>query len=94
MEFEILNKQDETKGSYYIEKDGQRVAEMFYTRTGPDRIIINHTEVKPVLKGKGAGEALVRKAVADAREQKFSIIPLCVFANAIFIKNKELRDVL
>jgi hypothetical protein len=94
MEFEIHNNQDETKGSYYIEENGKKVAEMFYTRTGPDRIIINHTEVKLEYKGKGAGEALVRKAVDDAREQKFSIIPLCVFANAIFIKNKELRDVL
>ena len=94
MAFDIQMKEDDTKGSYFILVDGKKEAEMFYTRTGPDRIIINHTEVKPALKGQRAGEAMVRKAVDDAREKGFSIIPLCQFANAVFLKNTELRDVL
>lgn len=94
MEIEIKNTESETKGSYYVEQDGKKVAEMTYSKAGTDRIIIDHTEVDETMKGTGLGKQMVERAVSDAREKKISIIPLCVFAKSVFERNEELRDVL
>lgn len=92
---EILWEQDGHKGSFYIELDKARVAEMVYSMTPNKIMIIEHTEVSDVLKGKGAGYQLVQKAVEYAREQQIKIIPLCPFAKAVFEKKgDEYKDVL
>lgn len=91
---EVKQQETDSKGSFYIEKNGERIAEMTYSKAGDDRIIIDHTEVSDVLRGQGAGKQMVEKAVAYAREKKISIIPLCPFARSVFDKNPSLRDVL
>jgi uncharacterized protein len=91
---EILQKDDGQKGRFYIEREGSTVAEMTYVWAGIDRIIIDHTEVGEVLKGKGAGTQLVSSAVDFARKKGIKIIPLCPFARSVFDKVSEYRDVL
>lgn len=91
---EILHSDNGKKGKFYIEQDGEQVAELVYTWAGPERFIIEHTEVGDVLAGKGAGRQLVAKAVEFAREKKVRILPLCPFAKKIFDKIAEYRDVL
>lgn len=91
---QILQQDNQSKGSFYIEQDDQRAAEMTYVWAGTDRIIIDHTEVKPVLKGTGAGKQLVKAAVDFARARGIKIIPLCPFAKSVFDKTPEWRDVL
>lgn len=46
-----------------------------------------------VLRGRGAGQALVLRAVEDARREGFRMLPLCPFARAQFDRNPEWRDV-
>ncbi|MFH6982761.1 GNAT family N-acetyltransferase [Marinoscillum luteum] len=89
-------KQEETghKGSFYVEQEGLRLAEMTYSWAGNDRIIIDHTEVSDKLRGMGVGLQLVEQAVAFAREKGISIIPLCPFARSVFNKKTDLKDVL
>jgi uncharacterized protein len=65
-----------------------------YSWHGKDRIIVEHTEVDNVLKGKGAGKELVVKSVEFAREKSIKIIPVCSFAKRIFDKTIEFQDVL
>jgi uncharacterized protein len=91
---EIKQKDDGRKGSFYIETDGARQAEMTYVWAGPDKVIIDHTEVGEALKGKNAGKQLVHKAVEFAREKQIKIMPLCPFASAIFRKTPDYQDVL
>lgn len=91
---EVKNEEFESKGAYFIEQEGKRVAEMTYSIAGTDRIIIDHTEVSDSFRGAGLGEMMVRKAVSDAREKGISIVPLCPFARSVFNKNEELKDVL
>ena len=91
---EVLLSENDTKGSFYIEQEGQKIGEMTFSKAGTDRIIIDHTEVGENWKGFGIGEMMVRKAVDVARERGISIIPLCVFARSVFEKHEELRDVL
>ena len=91
---EISHEDLATKGSFYLERGGKRLAEMTYSKAGADRIIIDHTEVADELRGEGVGKQLVEKAVSYAREQQISIVPLCPFARSVFDKYHELRDVL
>ncbi|HLP56166.1 MAG TPA: GNAT family N-acetyltransferase [Fluviicola sp.] len=91
---EILHTEQPPKGRFYIEQEGRRVAMMTYVWSGNDRIIIDHTEVDPVLRGKNAGKQLVAKAVEFARERGIKIVPLCPFAKSVFDKVPEYQDVL
>ena len=91
---EVQQKEEDEKGQFYIEIEGTVLAKMTYVWAGNDRIIIDHTEVNDLLKGKGAGKQMVVKAVEFAREKQISIIPLCPFAKSVFDKTPDLRDVL
>lgn len=91
---EVLHQEDEKKGYFYIEKDGQRKAEMVYSKAGENLLIIEHTEVSDELRGTGSGNKLIMAAVGLARAQNKKILPLCPFAKSVFQKTLEIRDVL
>lgn len=81
------------KGAFVWTQDGKRLAEMTYTTAG-SRVIIDHTTVDEVLRGKGAGAQLVRAAVEWARKENVRLLPLCPFARSVFDKTPEYGDVL
>ncbi|HOY18954.1 MAG TPA: GNAT family N-acetyltransferase [Haliscomenobacter sp.] len=84
----------EKNGYFYIEVDGVMQAQMTFVFAGPERIIIDHTEVQPGNEGKGYGKKMVSAAVDYAREKHIKIIPLCPFAKSVFDRVPEFRDVL
>lgn len=90
----IQHETDGKKGAFYVEIEGERLAEMTYTAAGATKFIIDHTEVSDKLRGKGVGLQLVKASVAYAREHNLKIMPLCPFAKSVFDKKEELRDVL
>jgi hypothetical protein len=92
----LISQHTETgsKGSFFIEKEGKKVAEMTYSKAGDKLIIIDHTSVDDSLRGQGAGNILVESAVQWARQHAIKIMPLCPFANSVFQKHEEFRDVL
>jgi predicted GNAT family acetyltransferase len=65
----IQHEQSASKGAFYVEENGTRLAEMTYSKAGDTLIIIDHTEVSDALRGKGAGKQLVRAAVDHARKR-------------------------
>jgi uncharacterized protein len=85
---------NEKKGNFNITTEGRKIALMTFVFAGPDKIIIDHTEVSPAFNGKGLGKKLVEKAVEVAREKNWTIVPLCPFAKKVFDKTPEFRDVL
>ena len=92
---EIKHIENEKKGAFYIEIDNVKVAEMTYSHAKPNKIIIDHTEVCETLKGQGVGYKLVDAAVEYLRANNLKVIPLCPFANAVFMKkNDQYKDVL
>ena len=91
---EVLQEDDGKKGKFYIMENNILAAEMTYTWAGTERIIIDHTEVSDVLRGQSAGKKMISHAVTFAREKRIKIIPLCPFANSVFQKMEEIRDVL
>ncbi|MFC3612735.1 GNAT family N-acetyltransferase [Lutimaribacter marinistellae] len=92
-EFDIHREEGESKGRYWLVLDGHE-AEMTYSRLGNASIIIDHTGVPDALRGRGAGEALVARGVADARAEGRKIVPLCPFAKAQIARHPEWQDVL
>ncbi len=89
-----VTREDGPAGGRYITVIDGHLAEMTYSRAGKSRIIIDHTGVPEALRGKGAGQALVKRAVEDARAEGILIIPLCPFAKAQIAKHAEWQDVL
>ena len=89
----VSKQQDEETGTYFLEENDQKIAQLQYT-VGPNRIIINHTEVAPEFKGQGLAQQLMQEAISDARKNKFSIVPACQFARGYFARNTESQDVL
>lgn len=92
MDYNILEKETETKGSFYLEDEGQVLAEMTYSIAGTELIIIDHTEVNEVLRGKGAGVQLVAYAVEFERKKGIKMLPLCPFTKATLQRHPEWKD--
>lgn len=89
--------EDGDTGGRYVHRgaDGQGPeAELTFSKAGAKMLIIDHTEVPAAYKGLGVGLALVERAVADARTNGKTIVPLCPFAAAMFRKHPDWADVL
>ena len=92
-DLKIQHEDGETGGRYVIRLEGHE-AELTYSKAGASRIIIDHTGVPDALSGQGIGQALVERAVMDARQSGRKIIPLCPYAKAQIGKHPEWQDVL
>lgn len=82
------------KGVFFAEENGERMGVMVYTKSGPGKMIIDHTEVDKKFSGRGIGKRLVAKGVEYAREHHMKIVPLCPFAASLFKIIPEYADVL
>ena len=92
-ELDIKREENTSKGRYFVQLDGAE-AELTYSRTGETINIIDHTSVPDVMRGRSVGQALVRRAVEDARSEGRTIVPLCPFAKAQIARHPEWQDVL
>lgn len=91
---EIKQVDNEGRGYFMAEEAGIEAGRMTYVHSGPQRIIIDHTEVSPDYSGQGVGRSMVMEAVDFARKNEFKILPLCPFAKSVFNKTPEIADVL
>jgi hypothetical protein len=90
----IQRQQHGNRGAFFIEENGEWVAEMTYSREGTRKIVIDHTEVDESLKGKGIGKHLVAAAVQFARKNNLLIKPVCPFVKKVLEKNEDFEDIL
>ncbi|MDQ3799559.1 MAG: N-acetyltransferase [Acidobacteriota bacterium] len=90
----VQRQQHGKRGAFFIEENGEWVAEMTYSREGTRKIVIDHTEVDESLKGKGIGKYLVAAAVQYARKNNLLIKPTCPFVKKVLEKNAEFEDIL
>jgi predicted GNAT family acetyltransferase len=91
---EIQRDEHGRRGAFYIEKDGEWVAEMSYIKQGSGAIIIDHTEVDKSLRGQGIGQKLVRAAVDYARANNLKVRARCRYARISLEENPDYSDVL
>lgn len=71
--------------------EGYAIAE-YNLRHG--KIIFTHTEVPPSHEGQGIGSALIRFALAAARERGLQVVPICPFFAAYIQKHESEQDLL
>lgn len=71
------------RGRWHAMPEGaDEEAEMTFSRTNDTLIMLDHTFVPPSVRGQGIGEELAERAVADAREKGWKIVPVCPFFKA------------
>jgi predicted GNAT family acetyltransferase len=90
----IQREEHGNKGAFFIERDGEWIAEMTYRREGTRKLVIDHTEVDESLRGRGVGEEMVEEAVKYARANNLLIKPDCPFAKSVLEKSEDYEDVL
>ena len=59
-----------------------------------DKLFLIHTETPPELEGKGAGTAMVQKALQYAKDNHYQIVPLCTFVQHYLKKHPEWNDLI
>ncbi|MCZ8313433.1 MAG: GNAT family N-acetyltransferase [Phreatobacter sp.] len=79
---------DQARGRFELDVDG-RIAFARYRRQD-DRLVIEHVEAEPALRGTGAAGRLMERIVAVAGEESRSIVPLCGYA-ASWLRRHERR---
>ncbi len=89
----ITHKARGTQGIFFMKDQTYVISELTYIKKN-DVIIINHTNTKRPLEGKGLASHLVSKVVEFARENQYKINPLCPFSEVQFERNPQYRDVL
>jgi len=89
----IIKQEDAGKtGRFYIEIDGNTLAEMDYNILD-DILLITHTEVDESLAGKGIGKQLVNSAVDYVRTNSMHIKSVCPFAKKVLERDPGYSDV-
>ena len=92
---DVKHTDDGTKGIFFIEIEGKKMAEITYLHQSPHAICIEHTQVDDALKGQGVGYKLIEASVAYVRSNNLKVIPICSYAQAVFKKRqKEFADIL
>ena len=90
----IQNKESGKQGAFFIDEGGELLAEMTYSLTNEQLMIIEHTQVEEALRGQNIGNDLVASAVEYARAKHIKIVPECSFARSILESKKDFADVL
>ena len=91
---EIQRDEHGKKGAFYIEKNGEWLAELTYEKTADNEITIDHTEVDESLRGQGVGENLVEEVVKYARDNNLRVVATCPFARKLINETPKYHDVL
>lgn len=91
---DIQHQSSESKGKFFLKKDGEVKAEITYSKMGNTGMIIDHTEVSDELRGKNVGKKLVKTAIDYARNNNLKVIPLCPYAKSVIERDPSLQDVL
>lgn len=90
----IQHKQSGSKGTFFINEEEEMVAELSYSMMPDGQMMIEHTRVDEALRGGDLGYELVHAAIGYARSHKYTVIPLCRFAQAVLEKKPEFKDML
>ena len=78
---------------FYAYRDGHPIGKITFVHTGPNTVIIDHTEVDDNYRGGDVELNLVRCVCQFAREQKRYVLPICPIARSMFGRYPEFDDV-
>ena len=90
---EIQRDEHGQKGAFFIDEDGEWIAELTYVKNN-GIMTIDHTEIDEKLRGEGIGEDMVRAAVEYARANGLKIKAVCPYAKKVIERTPDLKDIL
>ena len=90
---EIQRDEHGRKGAFFIDEDGEWIAELTYFKNN-GIMTIDHTEIDEKLRGEGIGQDMVKAAVDYARANGLNIKALCPYAKKVIDRTPEFQDVL
>lgn len=73
--------------------NGKTIGNIFFVRSGPDKIIISEAEIEPNQQEKEIELYLVQEIINIARNQHRKVMSLCPYISEIFIQHPEFDDV-
>ena len=79
---------------FFYEEDGKILGHLRYSLQDDNTLSLDHTEVDPVMNGKGLASELVRHSVDFARNNNYKVDPRCSYAAKQFVRNEEYRELL
>ena len=83
-----LKLENNGKGAFVLEDDGERLAEMVIGISGGN-LTVYHTEVSDKLKGQGVASKLLTAMVDYARANNLKVITLCQYVSAQFKRHSD-----
>jgi predicted GNAT family acetyltransferase len=90
---EIQRDEHGPKGAFFIDEDGEWIAELTYVLSN-GIMTIDHTEIDEKLRGEGIGEDMVKAAVEYARANGLKIKAVCPYAKKVIERTPEFQDIL
>ena len=93
MNYDISHKENHTNGMFFIKDDEGIVCELTYVKKGHNILVIDHTQTRKDLEGKGIASRLLDYTVNYARDKGLKIDPLCPFTEVKFDEIEEYKDV-
>lgn len=82
-------------GEYHAHVAGSdAIGRLTWVRRSDGARVAEHTLVPPEIGGRGIAGLLVKDLIADARENSFTIVPLCSYVAAKFDENPDWADLL
>ncbi len=85
--------QHQPEASRFVVNTPQGLALCSYRREG-DVLVLPHTLVPPALEGRGIAAALVKAALAWARQEGLRVRPTCSYVAAYMQRHPETQDLL
>jgi predicted GNAT family acetyltransferase len=89
--FSVLHLPDQQR--FVLRQQGREVGELAY-QVSDGRAALLHTEVDPVLRGKGLALQLVRATADWARAEGLKLTPVCWYTRVVLQRSAEFKDVL
>jgi len=73
--------------------NGKKIGNLFFVKTGSDKIIISEAEIDPSYKENEIELYLIQQIITIAREQHRKIVSICPYISDIFKNHPEFDDV-
>src|SRR5688572_5622084 len=83
---------NETAGRFEMKVDGNNTAIIEY-KEHPGKITLIHTEVPPILEGKGVATAIIEKSLNYIEQNNLKLIPLCPMVIAYIKRHPEWKRI-
>jgi uncharacterized protein len=95
MEFVLGNAEiKHNEKAHRFESENNGLLSVLVYKIVPGRMLIQHTEVPPVLEGRGLAAKLTRVALEYARKEKLQVVPACSYTASFMAKHPEYNDLL